>query len=81
MQTQTKIIEDIARLAGSITNIAAGSKQEVEDIIKIRLQRILNEMDLVSREEFNTYKQMLIAYRQENDDLRARLAKLEKNKE
>jgi BMFP domain-containing protein YqiC len=81
MQTQTKIIEDIARLAGSITNIAAGSKQEVEDIIKIRLQRILNEMDLVPREEFDTYKQMLIAYRQENDDLRARLAKLEKNKE
>ena len=78
MQTQAKIMEDIARLAGSITNIAAGSKQEVEDIIKIRLQRILNDMDLVPREEFDTYKQMIIAYKQENDDLRARIEKLEK---
>ncbi len=78
MQSDNKIMSDLARLGQSVAGTVHGVKSEVEEQVKSRLESVLKDMDLVSREEYEVVREMAVAAREENAELMARLEKLEK---
>jgi BMFP domain-containing protein YqiC len=46
-------------------------------MVRTQAERVLNELDVVKREEFEAVKEMARLAREENEALRARLAALE----
>lgn len=77
MQSESRILDDLARLASGAVGTLQGMKSELDGLVKSRLERLLSEMELVSREEFDAVKAMAQAARLENERLAKRLAELE----
>ena len=80
MQTQSKIFDDFAKLLTNAAGAAQGVKTEIETLVRQQAERLINDLDLVTREEFDAVKEMAVKARQENEELAKRLAKLEKAK-
>lgn len=85
MQTRNRIFDDAAKLAGSAAGTLTGVKREVDALVRQQLDRLLDGMDLVSREEFDAAKELAANARADADALgkkikalEARLKKLEK---
>jgi len=77
MQSQNRLFEDMARLASGALGAAAGIRGEMEALFRQQMERVLHEMDLVTREEFEVVRMMAEKARTENEVLAARLAALE----
>ncbi len=77
MSTQNRLIDDIARLVTDAAGAAQGVRREVETVVKTQIQRLLADMDVVTREEFEAVREMAVLAREENDRLAARLAEIE----
>ena len=77
MQTQNRLLDDLARVASGAIGVAAGMRAEVEARLREQFERVLAQMELVTREEFDAVKAMAVKAREEQDALAARLAKLE----
>ncbi len=77
MQTDNKLFDDLSRLGTSVLGGLQGVKGEIDGAIKRQLERLLVDMDLVTREEFEAVRAMAQAAREENERLAARLAALE----
>jgi len=77
MQTQNRLLDDLARVATGALGVAAGMREEIEARLRDQFERILSNMDLVTREEFDAVKAMAAKARAEQEDLTARLATLE----
>ncbi len=77
MQTQNRLLDDLARVATSALGVAAGMRAELEARLRDQFERVLSGMDLVTREEFDAVKAMAAKARAEQEDLALRLAALE----
>jgi BMFP domain-containing protein YqiC len=77
MQTDNRLFDDLSRIAAGALGTLQGVKGEVEQAFRQRLERALADMELVSREEFETVRAMAQAAREENIRLSERLAALE----
>ena len=77
MQTQNRILDDLARVAASAVGAVQSARHEVEAAIRARLEKTLSDMDLVTRDEFEVVKAMAEKAREENERLAERLATLE----
>ena len=70
-------LDDIAKIATSAVGILQGAGREAEGLMRIRVERLLDRMDLVTRDEFDAVKAMAAAAREENAALKERIAALE----
>lgn len=77
MQVENRILDDMARVAMGALGLAAGARREAEELLKQRLQRLLDDMDMVPREEFEAVRAMAAKARAEQETLEKRLAALE----
>ncbi len=77
MQTQNRLFDDIARVAGGALGAVSGLREEIELLVRGRIERVLADMELVPRDEFDAVKAMAAEARAENERLAARLADLE----
>ncbi|CAD5247270.1 conserved hypothetical protein [Bosea sp. 62] len=77
VSTSNRILDDIARLATDAAGAAQGVRREVETVVKTQIERLLRDLDVVTREEFEAVREMALLAREENDKLAARLAALE----
>ena len=77
-QTSNKFFDEIARVMNDAAGAAQGVKREVETVVRGQAERILRDLDLVKREEFDAVKDMARLAREENDALKARIDALEK---
>lgn len=77
MQSQSKILDDMAKLASSALGVAAGMRSEVEALFREQLERLLTQMDLVPREEFDAMAAVAAAAREGQETLAAQVAALE----
>lgn len=77
MQTDNRLFDDLSRIAAGALGTLQGVKGEVEQAFRQRLERALADMELVSREEFETVRAMAQAAREENIRLSERIAALE----
>ncbi len=78
MQTQNKLLDDLARVASGALGVAAGMREEVEARLRDQFARVLEHMDLVTREEFETVRAMAVKAREEQEVLEDRVAALER---
>jgi BMFP domain-containing protein YqiC len=76
-QTSNKFFDEIARLANDAAGVAQGVRREFETLLRSQGEKVLREMDVVQREEFEAVKEMARVAREENDALKARVAAIE----
>lgn len=81
MQTQSAFFDELAKMMGEAAGAADGVRREAETVFRSQLQRLVADMDFVSREEFEVVRDMARAAREENEALAARLEALEKRLE
>jgi BMFP domain-containing protein YqiC len=77
MQTENKLFDDFARLAGGAFNAFGALKTELEAQMRQHMETLLSKMKLVTREEFDAMQAMLTKAREEQAALAARVAALE----
>jgi BMFP domain-containing protein YqiC len=76
-QTTNRFLDDLARLMTDAAGAADGIKREVTGVMRSQAERLLNEMNVVQREEFEAVKAMAEKARAENELLSTRIAALE----
>jgi BMFP domain-containing protein YqiC len=77
MQTDNPFLDGMARLFTDAAGAANSLRNEVESIVRQRMERLVADMNLVPRDEFETVKAMAAKARTENESLAARVASLE----
>lgn len=77
MQTENRLFDDLSKLLNGAAGTLAGMGREAEASARIRVKEWLGGLDFVARDEFEAVKAMAAAARNEADELRARLEKLE----
>src|SRR5476651_1599601 len=76
-QTSNRFFDEIGRLMNDAAGAAQGVKREVDAVVRNQAERILGDLDVVKREEFEAVKDMARLAREENEALKARIAALE----
>jgi BMFP domain-containing protein YqiC len=76
-QTTNRFFDEIARLMNDATGVAHGVRREFDTLFRGQAERILRDLDVVSREEFEAVKEMARLAREENEALKARINALE----
>jgi BMFP domain-containing protein YqiC len=76
-QTTNRFLDELAKLMTDAAGAADGVKREVAALMRAQSERLLHEMDVVQREEFEAVKAMAERARAENERLEARIAALE----
>jgi BMFP domain-containing protein YqiC len=76
-QTSNRFFDEIARLMNDAAGVAQGVRREVETLMRSQGEKVLREMDVVRREEFEAVQEMARLAREENDALKARVAAIE----
>jgi BMFP domain-containing protein YqiC len=77
VQTTNRFFDDVARLMNDAAGVAQGVRREFETLFRSQAERILRDLDVVPREEFEAVKDMARLAREENEALKARVAALE----
>ena len=77
MQSRNRIFDDAARVAGGALETLTGMRREIEDLIRHRIDMILSNRDLVTRDEFDAVKEIAINARAEQQQLEERVVELE----
>lgn len=77
MQSQNRLFDDLARVATSAMGVAAGMREEIEARLRDQFERIVNQMDLVPRDEFEAIKAVAVRAREEQETLTERMEALE----
>lgn len=76
-QTQNRVLDEIAKLFTNAAGAAQGVRQEVETVIRSQAERLVADLELVPREEFEVVRAMAVLAREENEALKARIEALE----
>jgi BMFP domain-containing protein YqiC len=76
-QTNNRFFDEIGRLMNDAAGAAQGVKREVDAVVRNQAEKILRDLDIVKREEFEAVKDMARLAREENEALKARIAALE----
>jgi BMFP domain-containing protein YqiC len=77
VQTTNRFFDEVARLMNDAAGAAQGVRREVETLFRSQAERILRDLDLVKREDFEAVKEMARLAREDNEALKTRVAALE----
>jgi BMFP domain-containing protein YqiC len=77
MQSDNPFFADLAKLMNSAAGTFAGMTREARDTARERFREAFGGLDFVSREEFDTVRDMAAKAREEAEDLKTRIAALE----
>ena len=72
----SRILDDLGRLMNEAAGVADGVRREVETVIKSQGERIVADMNLVKREDFDALRELVMAQGEEIALLRKELAAL-----
>ena len=75
--TNSKFFDELAKLMSNAAGAAQGVRKEVDSLVQSQVERVLNNLNVVKREEFDVVKEMAEKARLENDALARRVAELE----
>ncbi len=76
-QTSNRLFDGLGRLMTDAAGVADNMKREIDTIVKTQAERILGDLDLVKREEFEAARELAANARSESEKLAARVAALE----
>ncbi len=77
-QTTGKVFDEIAKLMTDAAGAMQGARGEIDNAMRSRAEKVLRDLDIVQREEFDAVKAMATKARDENDELRAEIKALRK---
>jgi BMFP domain-containing protein YqiC len=77
VQTTNRFFDELARLMNDAAGVASGVRREFDTLVRTQAERILRDLDVVKREEFEAVREMAALAREENEALKARIAALE----
>ena len=76
-QTSNRLFDEMARLMNDAAGVATGVRREFDTLFKAQAERILRDLDVVQREDFEAVKEMARLAREENEALKAQIEALE----
>jgi BMFP domain-containing protein YqiC len=76
-QTTGRFFDELGKLITDAAGAASGVRKEIESVVRSQAEHILRELDVVQREEFEAVKAMAQKAREENEQLKQRIASLE----
>ena len=76
-QTTGRFFDELGKLITDAAGAADGVRKEIEGIVRAQAERMLRDLDVVQREEFEAVKAMAQKAREENELLKERIATLE----
>lgn len=76
-QTSNRIFDEMARLMNDAAGVAQGVRKEFDTLFRSQAERMLRDLDVVRREEFEAVKEMARLAREENEALKKRIEALE----
>jgi BMFP domain-containing protein YqiC len=76
-QTSNRFFDEIGRFMNDAAGAAQGMKREVDALVRNQAEKILRDLDIVKREEFEAVLDMARLAREENEALKTRMAVLE----
>src|SRR5688572_29620267 len=71
-QTSNRMFDEMARLMNDAAGVASGVRREFDTFFKHQADRVLRDLDVVKRDEFEAVKEMARIAREENEALKAR---------
>ena len=77
VQTTGRLYDEFARLMNDAAGVAQGVRREFDSILRTQAERILRDLDVVHREEFEALKDMVQLALEANETLVERIAALE----
>jgi hypothetical protein len=75
--TSSRFFDEMAKLMTNAAGAAQGLRREIDTLVQAQVERVLNNLDVVKREEFEAVRDMARKAREENERLAERLANLE----
>src|SRR3981189_636845 len=76
-QTSNRFFDEMGGLMNDAAGAAQGVKREVDTVVRNQAEKILRDLDIVKREEFEAVKGIERLPREENEALKARIGALE----
>ena len=70
MVNKNKILSDLSKIAVDAMSTFSGLKKEVETLVSLKVNKIINKMNLVKRDEFDVLKKMVQKVIIENEELK-----------
>jgi BMFP domain-containing protein YqiC len=77
MQTRNPLFDDLAKAASGAMSALGGVRDEMEGRIRDQIARVLERMQVPSRDEFDAIRTMAVRAREENEALKTKLTELE----
>ncbi len=77
MQTSNRILDDLARVASGAASAIAGLRGEIETVVRHQMERLLADLDMVPRDEFEAVKAMAAKARAGQEKLTRQVTELE----
>ena len=59
MVNKNKILSDLSKIAVDAMSTFSGLKKEVETLVSLKVNKIINKMNLVKRDEFDVLKKIV----------------------
>ena len=76
-QTTGRLYDEFAKLMNDAAGVASGVRREFDTLFRAQAERILRDLDVVQREDFEAVKEMARLAREENEALKVRIEALE----
>ena len=70
MSNKTKILSDLSKIVVDAMSTFSGLKKEIETIVKLRVEKAINKMNLVKRDEFEALKKVVQKLASESKNLK-----------
>ena len=77
MQSENPFLDQVAKFVTNAAGAAKGVRDEIATLVRSQSERIVNDLELVPREEFEAMKAVALKARSEIETLKARIEKLE----
>jgi BMFP domain-containing protein YqiC len=74
--SQSRLFDDLGKLMNDAAGLAEGVKREVETVVKAQAQRMIADMDLVKREDYDALRELVQVQGEEIAQLRKEIAAL-----
>ena len=59
MVNKSKILSDLSKIAVDAMGTFSSLKKEIETLVSLRVNKVINKMNLVKRDEFDVLKKMV----------------------
>ena len=79
MSQSSKLFDELGKLMNNAAGVADGVRREIETAVKSQLERLVADMDLVKREDFDALRELVQVQSAEIKELRAEVQSLKVN--